>query len=112
MVGSITSLARLSSMPHFRVDGQQPLRGQIRLSGAKNAASKILLATILSSETSVIDNIPILGETTVAEEIIGHLGGQIERRGHLWSVGTPDIRQHVVPTLSRKNRLPILTLGP
>lgn len=82
------------------------------MSGAKNAASKILLASLLSAETSVIDNVPILGETAVAEEIIGHVGGRVERDGHRWTVTTADMRRDTVPTLSRKNRLPVLALGP
>lgn len=99
-------------MPTFVVEGRQPIRGQLRLSGAKNAASKILLATLLSPETSVIDNIPLLGETDIAAEILGHVGGRVDRDGHRWTVTTPTIMQSAVPTLSRKNRLPILAVGP
>lgn len=95
----------------FSVTGGQPLHGTIALSGAKNAASKILLATMLSEEPSVIDNVPLLGETDIAAELIESIGGTVKRDGHRWTVATPTIRTHTVPQLSRKNRLPILTLG-
>lgn len=95
----------------FSVTGGQPLHGTITIAGAKNAASKILLATMLSHEPSVIDNIPLLGETDIAAELIEALGGTVERDGHRWTIHTPTMSTSVVPELSRKNRLPILALG-
>lgn len=95
----------------FSVTGGTPLHGSVALSGAKNAASKILLATLLSEEPSVIDNVPLLGETDIAAELIETIGGTVTRDGHRWTVATPTIQHNVVPQLSRKNRLPILTLG-
>jgi len=95
----------------FSVTGGQPLHGTITIAGAKNAASKILLATMLSDEPSVIDNVPLLGETDIAAELIEALGGNVERDGHRWTVSTPTMSTSVVPELSRKNRLPILALG-
>ncbi len=95
----------------YQVDGGVPLNGTITLSGAKNAASKILLATMLSSEPSVIDNVPLLGETDIAAELIEQFGGTVTRDGHRWTLTTPTIAQPRIAGLSRKNRLPILTLG-
>lgn len=95
----------------FAVSGGRPLHGSVTLSGAKNAASKILLATMLSDEPSTIDNVPLLGETDIAAELITGIGGRVDRDGHRWTVVTPTIKQSRVPAPSRKNRLPILTLG-
>ncbi|MBI5466647.1 MAG: UDP-N-acetylglucosamine 1-carboxyvinyltransferase [Candidatus Kerfeldbacteria bacterium] len=94
------------------VTGGEPLHGTIALSGAKNAASKILLATLLSAEPSVIHNVPMLGELDITAEILGHLGCRIDRRDHDWTVETSTIARSSIPQLSRRNRLPILTLGP
>lgn len=96
---------------YITVQGGRQLHGTIRLSGAKNAASKILLATMLSDEPSVIDNVPLLGEMDIAAELIQAIGGTVERHDHRWTVTTPSISLNRVPQLSRKNRLPILTLG-
>lgn len=95
----------------YQVQGGVPLHGTVRLSGAKNAASKILLATMLSPETSVIDNVPLLGETDIAAELIEQFGGHVVRDGHRWTVTTSTLHQPRITALSRKNRLPILTLG-
>lgn len=97
---------------HFLVSGGRALSGTVRLSGAKNAASKILLATLLSAESSTITNVPLLGETDITAEILGHLGATVDRRGHDWTVTASTISHTTVPQLSRKNRLPILALGP
>lgn len=95
----------------FAVTGGQPIHGTVTLSGAKNAASKILLATMLSEESSVIDNVPLLGETDIAAELIQAIGGTVTRDGHRWTIATPTVAVNKIPQLSRKNRLPILTLG-
>lgn len=97
--------------PTFTVIGGTPLHGTVALSGAKNAASKILLASMLSNEPSTIDNVPVLGETDIAAELIESIGGTVQRDGHRWTVITPTVKTNIVPQLSRKNRLPILTLG-
>ncbi len=95
----------------YQVTGGTPLSGTVTLSGAKNAASKILLATMLSSEPSTIENVPLLGETDIAAELIGQLGGTVKRDGHRWTVTTDQIASSRIAALSRKNRLSILTLG-
>lgn len=95
----------------FSVTGGRPLHGTVALSGAKNAASKILLATMLTDEPSSIDNVPALGETDIAAELIASIGGRVDREGHRWTVATPAVTRRTVPQLSRRNRLPILTLG-
>ena len=95
----------------FSVTGGRPLHGTVTLSGAKNAANKILLATMLSDEPSTIDNVPLLGETDIAAELISSIGGRVDRDGHRWKVTTSTIARNTVPELSRKNRLPILALG-
>lgn len=95
----------------FAVTGGQPLRGTITLSGAKNAASKILLATMLTDEPSTVNNVPLLGETDIAAELISAVGGRVDRHEHQWTVTTPSLITRPVPQLSRRNRLSILTLG-
>ncbi|MEK7636820.1 MAG: UDP-N-acetylglucosamine 1-carboxyvinyltransferase [Patescibacteria group bacterium] len=95
----------------FSVTGGRPLHGTVTLSGAKNAASKILLATMLTDEPSSIDNVPQLGETDIAAELIASIGGRVDRDDHRWTVTTPAVTSRTIPQLSRRNRLPILTLG-
>jgi UDP-N-acetylglucosamine 1-carboxyvinyltransferase len=96
----------------FEVTGGSPLHGSITLAGAKNAATKILLATILSPEQTTLHNIPALGDVDITAELLGHLGTQISRSGNTWQLATPTISSPHVPGLSRKNRIPILALGP
>src|ERR671929_3819 len=43
-------------MPSYRIEGGTPLRGAIRASGAKNAATKQIVASLLTEGTTVIKN--------------------------------------------------------
>jgi len=100
------------SREYYQVTGGTPLAGEIQVAGAKNAATKILLATILSAEPSVITNVPDLVDTAVVAELIRSIGGRITQRGEQWTIDTPTITNPAVGPLSRRNRLPILALGP
>ena len=45
-------------MPKYLIQGDRPLAGEITVSGAKNAALKILAAAVLSPEACTINNVP------------------------------------------------------
>ena len=47
--------------PHYLVTGGTPLHGEIAVSGAKNAVTKMLIATLLTTEPCVLRNVPLLG---------------------------------------------------
>ena len=47
-------------MESFIVQGGKPLKGEIEVRGAKNAAMPILAATLLTKEPSIIDNLPLI----------------------------------------------------
>jgi UDP-N-acetylglucosamine enolpyruvyl transferase len=59
------------------IRGGKPLRGELTVSGAKNAALPILAATILSSEPIVVRNLPHLHDVTTMIELLGCLGVQV-----------------------------------
>ena len=61
----------------FLVKGGKPLHGSIRISGAKNAASKLIIASLLTDEPVHITNCPIsIGEIIVTRKIIESLGAK------------------------------------
>ena len=45
-------------MDRFIIDGGRPLEGTMEVSGSKNAALPILIATLLTDEPCVIENVP------------------------------------------------------
>ncbi len=101
-----------TKLSEYVIEGGHPLSGTIAVRGAKNAASKILLATMLSDQPSVITQVPLSGETDIAAELIEQIGGRVDRHEHTWTVCTSRVQANNLPPQTRKNRLPILTLGP
>lgn len=61
-------------MDRLIVTGGYPLRGEIRISGAKNAALPVLVASLLTSETLRIGNVPHLQDITTTMVLLGRLG--------------------------------------
>ncbi len=96
----------------FLIRGGGPLNGRVRLAGAKNSINKLLVAALLTEEPVTLENVPSNGETDIVIELCRSIGSTIERRGHTIRISTPEIKNPRVPELSRKNRIPILALGP
>lgn len=60
------------------IRGQKRLKGEVTVSGAKNAAVAILPATILSEGSCIIENVPDILDITILKNILTNLGAKIE----------------------------------
>lgn len=60
----------------FKIQGGKPLDGEVKISGAKNAALPILLSTILTSDTVVLKNVPDLADVKTSFKLLQDLGKQ------------------------------------
>lgn len=65
-------------MSKFIIDGPAHLKGEIKISGAKNAALKILPASILADGISTISNIPEITDVLTMIEILKSIGAKID----------------------------------
>ncbi len=101
-------------MEKLIIKGAKPLNGEIKISGAKNAALPILAASLLSGESIQISNIPHLQDVTTIVSLLGQMGVRItldERANievnaaHLTSCNAPY-------ELVRTMRASVLVLGP
>ena len=61
-------------MDKLIVTGGTQLRGEIRISGAKNAALPVLVSSLLTSDTVSIGNVPHLQDITTTMELLGRMG--------------------------------------
>jgi UDP-N-acetylglucosamine 1-carboxyvinyltransferase len=61
-------------MDKLIVAGGTPLKGEIRISGAKNAALPVLVASLLTDEPLVVSNVPHLQDITTTMELLGRMG--------------------------------------
>ena len=68
-------------MKKIAVRGGRPLRGNVKISGAKNAAAAILPATILAGGKCVIENVPGISDVTYALRILRSLGAKVRPVG-------------------------------
>lgn len=65
-------------MEKFVINGGRPLKGEVRISGAKNAAVAILPAVLLSDEPCIIDNLPSISDVATIFKAMQSLGAQIK----------------------------------
>ncbi len=47
--------------PHYLITGGKPLRGEVVVSGAKNAVTKMVITSLLTTDLSTLRNVPLLG---------------------------------------------------
>jgi len=101
-------------MDKLQVAGGRTLEGEVRVSGAKNAALPILAATLLASEPVAIGNVPHLQDVTTMIELLGRMGATVtvDERMNI-EVDASTLRQPVAPyDLVKTMRASILVLGP
>ena len=101
-------------MDKLLIRGGKALHGELKVSGAKNAALPILAATLLSSESVVVRNLPHLHDVTTMLELLGCLGVEViidERLGVEVDANTITNYQADYD-LVKTMRASILVLGP
>ncbi|MDD5098885.1 MAG: UDP-N-acetylglucosamine 1-carboxyvinyltransferase [Candidatus Colwellbacteria bacterium] len=99
-------------MEKLVIKGGIPLKGSVRVKGAKNAIGKMMMASLLTDEEVVLKNVPRNQETEIAIEIVESVGSEVRREGDSIITRAEKIRSQKVAAISRKNRIPILALGP
>ena len=66
-------------MDQYIIKGGVPLKGEVTISGAKNAALGILAAAIMSDEDILIENLPDVKDINVMLEAISEIGARVDR---------------------------------
>ena len=69
-------------MEQYIIKGGVPLRGEVTISGAKNAALGILAAAIMTDDDVLIDNLPDVRDINVMLEAIAEIGAAVDRIDH------------------------------
>ncbi len=99
-------------MEKIIINGGKKLSGAVKVRGAKNAIGKMLMASLLTEEKVILKNVPRNQETDIAIEICRRIGSEVSIEGDVVTTQTLKIKNPRVTELSRKNRIPILALGP
>ncbi len=100
-------------MERIVIKGGRPLHGEVRVSGAKNAALPLLAATILSPGPHRLSNVPRLRDIDTLRILLEQLGAEVEINGDEVRVSCPKIKSHRAPyELVKTMRASVLVLGP
>src|SRR5438067_12044636 len=101
------------SAPHYLIEGGTPLHGHVRLNGAKNAVTKMVISTLLTSDLCVLRNVPLLGDMYLTLALCLDIGSQAELVDHALSISTPSVHCPIVSIeVGGLNRMAIISVGP
>ena len=101
-------------MAKYIVEKSGPLKGDVVISGAKNAVLPLMAAALLAEEPCVIRDVPRLRDVSFMKEILSSLGSHIEELDeNVISISTKDIISTEAQfELVNKMRASILVMGP
>jgi UDP-N-acetylglucosamine 1-carboxyvinyltransferase len=110
-------------MDRIRIEGGRPLNGTIPISGAKNAALPLMIASMLTHETLELENVPDLADVRLLVKILTHLGldvtlkgrrpGDDATRGQIFAINARQIADTTAPyDLVSRMRASFWVLGP
>lgn len=101
-------------MEKLKVRGGTPLFGSIKAAGAKNAITKLLLASLLSDKKCIFFNVPNIGEVDITVALCQEIGMQVnwDKESGVMEVVTKEVKTSYIPQrFSGSNRIPILMIG-
>jgi UDP-N-acetylglucosamine 1-carboxyvinyltransferase len=97
----------------LRIRGGRPLEGEVRVSGAKNAALPIMCAALLTAEPLRVSNLPRLMDVATMARLLEQMGVSVERREGEVALQATEIDTPTAPyELVRTMRASVLVLGP
>ncbi len=101
-------------MDKLQIRGGVPLDGEVRISGAKNAALPILAATLLADSPVIVSNVPHLRDVTTMIELLGRMGASVtvDERMRVEVDPTTTNETSAPYELVKTMRAAILVLGP
>jgi len=100
-------------MERIDIIGGSPLKGEVEISGAKNAALPILFASLLCPGASTISRVPDLWDVRTTLTIMEGFGAGITRNGHTVEINAANLDSFKAPyELVKTMRASVLALGP
>jgi len=104
----------MTQQQYWDVEGGVRLDGEVLVRGGKNSAPKLIVASLLSDEPSIISNVPHVGDVSWTLDVCRALGSEIQwMDDHTLRIQTPRFTSSQLPSIyGGSSRLPILLLGP
>lgn len=100
-------------MDKIIIHGGKRLHGQVSISGSKNAALPILLATLLTDEKCVITNVPSLADINTTIALLTYIGKKaVKKSSKVIVLPEKSLRPAAPYDLVKKMRASVLVMGP
>ena len=97
----------------FIIEGGRPLKGVMEVSGAKNAALKMITASILSDKPSTLSNVPEISDIKTMIKIIEGLGGKVKKKDSRLTIDASSLNHaHPPDDLIGLIRASVVVVGP
>ena len=98
----------------LKITGGIPLKGTMKAAGAKNAITKLLVASLLSDKKCIFTNVPNIVEVEITVDLCREIGSEIswDREAGILEAQTKELKTSYIPQrFSGANRIPILMIG-
>ncbi|HZC19368.1 MAG TPA: UDP-N-acetylglucosamine 1-carboxyvinyltransferase, partial [Rubrobacteraceae bacterium] len=100
-------------MERFFVEGGGRLHGEVKVSGAKNAALKFIAAALLAPGRTMLHNVPRIKDVDTMLAVLEGLGARSGFAGNTLSIDASNVDSYTAPyELVRQMRASIVVLGP
>jgi UDP-N-acetylglucosamine 1-carboxyvinyltransferase len=100
-------------MDRIVIEGGARLEGEVRISGAKNAALPVMAATLLAPGVFKLSNVPSLVDVRTMGHVLRVLGAEVDDHDHSITIDTTNCKYHEAPyELVKTMRASICVLGP
>ncbi len=98
----------------LQISGGKPLNGHVKTSGAKNAITKLLVASLLSNKRNIFSNVPNIQDVDITVSLCKEIGMEVswDKAMGVMEVQTKELKTTYIPQrFSGANRIPILMIG-
>ena len=82
-------------MKQIKIVGNKPLKGEIKISGAKNSAVALIPAAILSDEI-VIENVPNISDVNALDDILSYLGAEVYKENDQLTINASNVKNRAI----------------
>lgn len=99
-------------MKKIVIQGGKPLKGEVKVSGSKNATLPIICASLLTKEKIKLENVPDIADVRSLIKIIEKLGVKISFKNNILEINSAGLKNKKIPdNLVKKMRASILVMG-
>src|ERR1700722_19736881 len=101
-------------MDILHVQGGGCLKGAVKAAGAKNAMTKLLVASLLSNKKCIFSNVPNIGDVEITVNLCKEIGSSVnwDKEKGIIEIETKELKTSYIPQrFSGANRIPILMIG-